>query len=66
MPLSHSVWSHDAKMPLQASELNDEKELELLIRDIISNISNGGRDQRIVRLIVLTIFATAISIYLNL
>lgn len=41
MPLSHSVWSLDAKKPLQASELNDEKELELLIRDNIEIINKG-------------------------
>ena len=41
MPLSHSVWSLDAKKPLHAAELNDEKELELLIRDNIEIINKG-------------------------
>ena len=41
MSLSHSVWSLDDKKPLQASELVDEKELELLIRDNIEIINKG-------------------------
>lgn len=41
MSLSHSVWSLDDKKPLQDSELIDEKELELLIRDNIQIINKG-------------------------
>ena len=41
MSLSHSVWSLDNKKPLQAAELIDEKELELLIRDNIEIINKG-------------------------
>ena len=39
MPISHTVWSLDAKKPLEAASLNDEKELELLLRDNIEILS---------------------------
>ena len=39
MPISHAVWSLDAKKPLEAASLNDEKELELLLRDNIEILS---------------------------
>lgn len=39
MPISHTVWSLDAKKPLEAANLNDEKELELLLRDDIEILS---------------------------
>ena len=34
MPISHTVWSLDAKKPLEAANLNDEKELELLRAEV--------------------------------
>ena len=39
MSISHTVWSLDAKKPLEAASLNDEKELELLLRDNIEILS---------------------------
>ena len=39
MPISHTVWSLDTKKPLEAASLNDEKELELLLRDHIEILS---------------------------
>ena len=39
MPISHTVWSLDAKKPLETASLNDEKELELLLRDNIEILS---------------------------
>ena len=39
MPISHTVWSLDAKKPLETANLNDEKELELLLRDNIEILS---------------------------
>lgn len=39
MPISHTVWSLDAKKPLESASLNDEKELELLLRDNIEILS---------------------------
>ena len=39
MPISHAVWSLNAKKPLEAANLNDEKELEILLRDNIEILS---------------------------
>ena len=39
MPISHTIWSLDTKKPLEATSLNDEKELELLLRDNIEILS---------------------------
>ena len=39
MPISHAVWSPNAKKPLEAANLNDEKELEILLRDNIEILS---------------------------
>ena len=40
MSISHTVWSLDEKKPLAAASLNDEKELELLLRDNIEILNN--------------------------
>lgn len=41
MSISHTVWSLDEKKPLEAANLIDEKELELLLRDNIEILNKG-------------------------